>query len=50
MVFNAKIKKWGNSMGVIIPKEMIEEKNLKVGEEIGLEVFKEILGEKSSRF
>jgi putative addiction module antidote len=29
-----KIRKWGNSYGVIIPQEILRKKNLKEGEEI----------------
>lgn len=30
----AKIRKWGNSFGIIIPLEILKEKNLSEGEEI----------------
>ena len=33
------IKKWGNSQGIIIPKKILKDLNLSVGEAIDLEVF-----------
>ena len=35
-----KVKKWGNSMGIIIPKEMIEEKKIKEDEEVEVLIIK----------
>lgn len=35
-----KTKKWGNSMGVILPKQMIEQLDLKLGDEINITVEK----------
>jgi len=32
--FESKVKKWGNSFGVIIPKEIIKRESLKEDEEI----------------
>ncbi|MBS3143072.1 AbrB/MazE/SpoVT family DNA-binding domain-containing protein [Candidatus Woesearchaeota archaeon] len=40
MAFEVKVKKWGNSLGVVIPREVIAEKRLREGERIALEVFK----------
>ena len=40
MEFEAKVIKKGNSLGVIIPKRIVEEKNIKIGEEILLLVRK----------
>ena len=31
------IKRWGNSMGVVLPKELIEDKHLKENEKIFVE-------------
>ncbi len=31
---NATIKKWGNSFGIILPKEIVNTENLKEGNEI----------------
>ena len=36
MEIKAKTKKWGNSIGVIIPKEIIREQNIKPNQEITL--------------
>ena len=35
------VKKWGNSMGILLPKELVEKKNLKENEKILVEVVKE---------
>jgi antitoxin component of MazEF toxin-antitoxin module len=37
-----KIKKWGNSFGVIIPMKVMQEKKLKVGQTIDVHIEKEI--------
>lgn len=34
MEIKAKTKKWGNSIGVIIPKEVIREQNIKPNQEV----------------
>ena len=34
------IKRWGSSMGVIIPKEIIRNQNIKEGDEVVINVFK----------
>ena len=34
MEIKAKTKKWGNSIGVIIPKEIIRQQNIKPDQEI----------------
>ncbi|KHO48508.1 MAG: hypothetical protein QT00_C0001G0527 [archaeon GW2011_AR5] len=36
----AKPKKWGNSIGVIIPKEIIEEQNITLEDELVLHIEK----------
>ena len=41
MVLEVKTKRWGNSLGVILPKEMLEKRQLKENEKIGIKVFKE---------
>ena len=33
-------KKWGNSIGVIIPREIVEKQGIKEGDEIVISVFK----------
>lgn len=30
----SKIRKWGNSFGVLVPKELIEKENFKLNEEV----------------
>lgn len=40
MSIEVKIKKWGNSMGVILPKELISNKNLKEDQTIIIEIVK----------
>ena len=34
MVIQSIIRKWGNSMGVVVPKDVLREKNLQEGEEV----------------
>jgi antitoxin component of MazEF toxin-antitoxin module len=36
----ARLKKWGNSLGVVIPKEAAERNGLRVGEEVEIQVTK----------
>lgn len=36
----AIIKKWGNSLAIVIPREVVEQQHLKVNERIGLSIFK----------
>jgi antitoxin component of MazEF toxin-antitoxin module len=36
----ARLKKWGNSLGVVIPKEAAERNGLHVGEEVEIQVTK----------
>jgi antitoxin component of MazEF toxin-antitoxin module len=31
MIFEAKVRKWGNSMGIVLPKKIVEKQNLKDG-------------------
>ncbi len=35
---NAKIKKWGNSLGIVLPMKVVEKENLKEGLEITVTV------------
>ena len=37
----AKIKQWGNSLGIIIPKEVIRNEGLGAGDIIKIEIVKE---------
>mgnify|MGYP001603937457 FL=1 len=41
MIIEVKTKKWGNSIGIIIPSETIERLNIKPEENIIIEVGKE---------
>ena len=41
MAVEVTIKKWGNSMGVILPIEMLEKKGLKENDKIQIEIVKE---------
>lgn len=36
-----KAKKWGDSLGIILPKEVVREGNLKAEDKLIVEVFKE---------
>lgn len=36
----AVAKKWGSSIGVILPREIVENQGIKVGDEIVINVFK----------
>lgn len=40
MAVQVNLKKWGNSMAVIVPNRIIEEKELKENDEIIIEVVK----------
>jgi len=35
-----RLKKWGNSLGVVIPKEAVERNGLRVGEEVEIRLTK----------
>ncbi len=41
MAVETKVRRWGNSMGVILPKILIEEKHIKENDTILIEVIKE---------
>ena len=40
MVAEVEIKKWGNSLGVVLPKNLVEEMNLEVSQKIDIQVIK----------
>ena len=40
MSIEVKIKKWGNSMGIILPKEILDKKDLKENQTIVIEIVK----------
>lgn len=37
---NIKIKRWGNSLGIVLPKKIVEEQGLEEGEEVIIQVFR----------
>ncbi|HLG23403.1 MAG TPA: AbrB/MazE/SpoVT family DNA-binding domain-containing protein [Candidatus Nanoarchaeia archaeon] len=39
-VAESKIKKWGNSLGIIIPRKVAEQIDLKEGEEVSVDIIK----------
>jgi antitoxin component of MazEF toxin-antitoxin module len=36
----SRLKRWGNSFGVVVPKEIVEKEGLKEGEEVEISVRK----------
>ncbi len=40
MVAKTKVRCWGNSLGVILPKALVDEEELKEGEEVEITVHK----------
>lgn len=40
MVLQTRLRRWGNSLGVIIPMEIVQEQGLTEGEEILIELTK----------
>ena len=40
MTTEAVIRKWGNSLGIILPKEFLKKKHLKENDKIVVDVFK----------
>ena len=51
MAIEVRTKKWGNSIGIIIPSETVERFNIKPEEKISVEISKEgnVLDRKSTR-
>ena len=41
MVTEAVVRKWGNSLGIILSRDLVEEKHLKEDDRIVIEVVKE---------
>ena len=41
MAIEVTVKRWGNSMGVVLPKQIVEEGKLRENERILIEVVKE---------
>ncbi len=40
MITKAKLKNWGSSLGVVVPREVVLEEHLQEGEEVVLEIRK----------
>ncbi len=40
MITKTKLKHWGSSLGVVVPKEIVRKEGLKEGEEVLIEVKK----------
>ena len=40
MIIKTKLKKWGNSIGIVIPHNTLIEKNFKEGEDVLVEIEK----------
>jgi antitoxin component of MazEF toxin-antitoxin module len=40
MTIQATVKKWGNSMGILLPREIVEKEKLKVNEKVLLNLVK----------
>ena len=34
------VKKWGNSLAIIIPSDLVEKKNIKENDKVAVEIFK----------
>lgn len=49
MISKAKLKEWGSSLGVVIPREIVKKEKLSIGEEVIIDIkrknkVKEIFG------
>jgi len=40
VTIKATVKKWGNSVGILLPKEVVERENIKVDKEIFFDIVK----------
>ena len=40
METTVKTKKWGNSLGIVLPSDLVREEEIKVGEEVVVEIKK----------
>ena len=40
MITKTKVKCWGNSLGIVLPKKLVDEEGLKEGEEVEVTVRK----------
>ena len=41
MTFQVKLKKWGNSIGIVLPKTLVKKENLKENDNLNLDIVKE---------
>jgi len=41
MATEVSVRKWGNSIGVILPKELVNKENLKENEKVFIDIIKE---------
>ena len=41
MAFIVSIKKWGNSIGIVLPKELVQSKDLKPNDKVLIEIGKQ---------
>ena len=41
MALEVVVRRWGNSFGVVFPKDYVEEKNIRVNEKVMVEVVRE---------
>jgi antitoxin component of MazEF toxin-antitoxin module len=42
MMTKSKVKRWGNSLGVVLPKTLVEDEGLKEGQEVEVTVRKAV--------
>ncbi len=40
MIIQARLRRWGNSIGIVIPSEFLREKNVREGEEVIIDIKK----------
>lgn len=41
VVLKTEVKKWGNSLGIVLPKEVVEKEHIKENQKINIIIFKE---------
>ena len=42
MTIQVRVKRWGNSFGIVLPKEFVERERLKENEKISINLIKEV--------
>lgn len=42
MTIQVRVKKWGNSLGIVLPSEFVDKERLKENERISINVIKEV--------